>query len=199
MSRMFPLVAVLSSVLLAGCSSPFVAASIARAAGEVGLPAVQPAAGAPQIYVTLLSAAIKFPMALLDRDGANTVWAASDGAQIFLRNGMLVGTRGLGRDLMSAQVPSPSTIAAKAAHDRSYFDLDGADRMIRYDFTCQVENAEPGSEIAGTQHYVEDCTGAFGRIKNHYWIDRSGNVQKSAQWVSETVGYLVIAPNEPSK
>ena len=199
MSRILPLFAVLSSLLLAGCGSPFVAASIARAAGEIGPPVVKPAAGAPQIYVTLLSGPIKFPMSLLDRDGANSIWAASDGVQIFLRNGMLVGTRGLGRDLMSAQVPNPSTIAAKTVHDRTYFDLDGADRMIRYDFTCQAQNAPPGSEFAGTQHFVEACTGTFGTIKNHYWIDRSGNVQKSVQWVSETVGYLATAPADPSK
>ncbi len=199
MNRRISLVTVVLALVLAGCGSPYVAAGIARSVGQVGPPAAQPAAGAPLILVTLPKAAIKFPMALLKRDGPVSIWASSDGAQIFLRDGMLVGTRGIGRDLMSAQVPVASAVAAKTVHDRVYFDLDGSDTMIRHDFSCQGENAPPGDEIAGTQHFSEVCQGTLGRIRNQFWIDRSGNVQKSVQWVTETVGYLVIAPSEDVK
>lgn len=178
--------------LLASCGSPMVKAGLSRFAGTPGTPTVQPAAGAPQIWLTLPQRGVKFSMSLLEQDGPVTVWAAKDGSQVALRNGFLISTRGFGRDLMSAEAPSISTLTSGQAHQRSYFDLDGTDTTIRHSFTCTVEAGDKASEVPGTRHIVEACAAEIGTIRNEFWVDSAGSLRKSKQWVSQGVGYAAV-------
>ena len=120
------------------------------------------------------------------RDGV-TIYASKDGSQVFLRNGILIGTRGFGRDLMSADAPSPASLRAGGAHQRSYYDLDGTDTTIRHVFKCTVER-----DTAGSNGVAEACTADIGTIRNEYWFDSAGSVSKSRQWVSQGVGYAAV-------
>ena len=79
---------------LAGCASPLVKAAMARAAGPSAVSAVKPPKDSPQIYMTLVSRGIKFPMQLLDTQSSIKLWASTDGAQVALQRGHL----GLGAD-----------------------------------------------------------------------------------------------------
>lgn len=183
-SSLLTLAAVLT---LTACNSAAVTKAARSLIGPTGSPAVKPAAGAPQIWLSLLSRGIKFPMTqVATRDGV-TIYASKDGAQVFLRNGILIGTRGLGRDLMSADAPNPAALRSGAPHQRSYYDLDGTDTMIRHVFTCTVER-----DLAGENGVVEACTADIGRIRNQYWFDSAGSVSKSRQWVSQGVGYAAV-------
>ena len=172
---------------LAGCGSPALVKVMSGLAGTSSLSTAQPKAGAPQIWLTLVSRGVKFPMALLSvRDGV-AIYASKDGAQVFLRNGILIGTRGLGLDLMSADAPTAAALRAGAAHPRSYYDLDGTDTTIRHLFTCKVER-----DAADANAVAEACVADIGTIRNQYWFDSAGSVSKSRQWVSQGVGYAAV-------
>ena len=187
-SQRLALSAGLAAVLtLAACGSPALMKAVSSAAGSTNSASAQPAVGAPQIWLTLVSRGVKFPMSQLAvRDGV-AIYASKDGSQVFLRNGILVGTRGFGLDLMSADAPTAATLRAGAAHQRSYYDLDGTDTTIRHVFTCTVErDAAAGNAI------TEACTADIGTIRNQYWFDSAGSVSKSRQWVSQGVGYAAV-------
>lgn len=174
-------------VSLAACDSAAVKTAALSILGTGAPPAVTPAAGAPQIWLTLVSRGIKFPMSQVSlRDGV-AIYASKDGSQVFLRNGILIGTRGFGRDLMSANAPSAAALRSGAAHQRSYYDLDGADTTIRHVFTCTV-----GRDPAEGNAIAESCTADIGTIRNQYWFDSAGSVSKSRQWVSKGVGYAAV-------
>lgn len=194
MSRYITVAATLSLLLASACSSPLVALAVSKISGPPASPAVKPDPAAPQILVTLPSRGTSFKMALLDKDGDVSIWAAENGSQLFLRNGVLIGTRGLGRDVMSASVPKMADILAMKPHSRTYFDLDGTDTTIRYDFTCAVTVAPPGADLPGTKHLIEACVHPSGTLLNEFWLKPTGVAQKSSQWVTTGVGYAVIEP-----
>ena len=182
------------SALLAGCASPLVSNSIARMGGPGNSPAVQPAKDGPAIWLTLPTRGVKFSMTQLDHDGDVTIWAAKDSSQTTLRNGMLIATRGFGRDLMSANVPTVATLLSGKAHTRSYYDLDGTDTMIRHDFTCTTTQSNADAKPFA-RHLIERCDSEIGTISNEFWLDSAARLQKSRQWISQGVGYAAIEPN----
>lgn len=172
---------------LAACNAAAMKTVASRVLGPDATPAVKPADGAPQIWLTLVSRGTKFPMTQIGRREGVTIYASKDGVQVFLRDGILIGTRGLGRDLMSAEAPSPAALRAGGAHQRSYYDLDGADTTIRHRFTCKVER-----DAAETNAIAEACAADIGTIRNQYWFNSAGSVSKSRQWVSQGVGYAAV-------
>jgi hypothetical protein len=169
---------------LAACDAAAVKTAASKLLGPAPSPAVKPAAGAPQIWLTLVSRGIKFPMSQISQRDGVTIYASKDGTQVFLRNGILIG---LGRDLMSADAPSPAALRAGSPHQRSYYDIDGTDTTIRHVFTCTVER-----DTAAGNAIAEACTADIGTIRNQYWFDSAGSVSKSRQWVSQGVGYAAV-------
>ncbi|MGL4237455.1 YjbF family lipoprotein [Tabrizicola sp.] len=122
-------------------------------------------------------------------------WATSDGVTFSLRNGVLIQTRGLGADLMSADVPSVAQLkTAGGTHQRVYFFLGDDDRGTRrtYDCTTSVVGRET-IEIVGRSHKVthvsEVCARGNTQITNEYWIE-GASIRKSRQWVSGQISYV---------
>lgn len=183
---------------LSACGLPVIKSAvplITAAAGGVVQPATPttapPAPDAEQIWLTLKSRGIKFPMAqIASRDGVK-IFAAADGAQVFLKNGILVGTRGFGRDLMSADSASLADLTGGVEHHRDFYDMDGTDTMIRHSYTCTIDPVDPTNANAGI---VEACASDIGTIHNEYWINAGKSVVKSKQWISQGVGYAIVEP-----
>lgn len=175
---------------LGGCGSPLVKVALARAAGPSAPAAIKPAKDSPQIAMTLVSRGIKFPMQQLDVDGNVRLWAAADGAQVALRDGILISTRGFGMDLMSADVPSVAGLLAD--HSRTHHYLDGTDTPIRRSYTCTAATEPGGDKMPGTSHVQETCRSDAGLITNDFWISAGNRVAKSRQWVSQGVGYVIF-------
>ncbi len=181
----------LSAALMAGCSSNIIKSGISRLGGPGTTTVTKPPKDAPWVWVTLPSRGTKFKMKELGREGDVTVWAAQDGSQMALRDGIVINTRGFGMDLMSAQAPSLATINRMGSHNRVYFDLDGTDTMRRHDFTCTSEaGSTEGTDFA--RHVVENCQAEIGTIRNEFWFDRAGQLQLSQQWLSQGVGYAAV-------
>lgn len=182
----------LSVLLLSACGSPVGQAVLARAAGLQSGPAaaVTPLDGR-RLSVTLKAAKINFDMVPVEKDGDVTVWAAADGSQLALRQGLVIWTRGFGMDLMSAHAPSLAQLVA-GSHQRVTHLLDGSDARQRQVWQCQSSPGDGEGAPPGARHVVEDCSSPAGAFQNEYWIGQGGQVLVSQQWVSPGVGYLVI-------
>jgi hypothetical protein len=178
---------------LAGCGAPLVQAALARAAGSSGATVAKPAKDGPQIAMTLVSRGIKFSLQQLDAQDNIRLWAAADGAQVALRDGVLISTRGFGMDLMSADVPSVAALVGGGSdHSRTHHYLDGNDTPIRRSYTCSVAVAAADEKMPDTRHLQESCRSDAGRITNDYWLSGANRIIKSRQWVSQGVGYAIF-------
>ncbi|WP_191090215.1 YjbF family lipoprotein [Histidinibacterium aquaticum] len=139
-------------------------------------------------------------LALLQQAGTNRgaeTWVAEDGVSATYRNGILIATKGLGPDLMAADVSG--TVAALRQGGgtavRTHEYLDGNDQIIRYRYECAVQSA--GSERItiyersyDTVKYEESCESGLQRFTNTFWVGQDGVVWKSRQLISPPVGYL---------
>jgi len=160
-------------------------------AAAVKAPAVKAGSG-PALTLAVPTMGRQERLRLLDRDGDVAVWLGSDGSQYFLRSGVLIGTRGLGADLMSATVPSPADLArTPAEHLRAHHYLNGTDTSFVRNYRCTVAPAVEEKPSAA-YHLIETCDSDVGRIENQYWLSRDLHVIKSLQWVSQGVGYAAF-------
>lgn len=134
--------------------------------------------------------------------GSVEIWQSSDEAQLFLRNGVIVGTRGIGRDIIAADASMlVHALASQEGRDvsRSYTVSNGDLATTSVSFRCKLRKA--GREnlvIVGqtyiTTHMLEECVGdAGGRqvLRNEYWLEEpSGLMRKSRQWAGPAAGYF---------
>lgn len=133
------------------------------------------------------------------QNGDVATWASFDGQTVSFRQGVLVATRGIGPDLMSADVPSRTQLAGgTGSHRRSYVSLDGLDRPVRIEFDCTMSVIGPATltlvdRTYSTRHVQEQCDGETGRITNEYWFDGTVTLRKSRQWANPSLSYLAIS------
>lgn len=132
-----------------------------------------------------------------DRSGVDT-WQTAQGQTLSYRRGVLVATRGLGDDLMSADVGG--TLAALSGGPRSDYlrlvtFLDGEGRTVFRAMQCEM--GAPSSATVrsfsvdfATSLRVETCHTSGLSVENRYWLDPSGEMRRSEQWVSPTLGSL---------
>lgn len=136
--------------------------------------------------------------------GRVEIWESSDKAQIFLRNGVVTGTRGVGGDIIAADAKSTVFALQKRTQSggiRSFVVSDGDSTSTDYQFRCDVRNLGVESisvvnQLFTTDHLQELCVGGPSRqeqLRNDYWVQRStGLVRKSRQWVGPRVGYFEL-------
>lgn len=133
-------------------------------------------------------------MTIADSKGDVLTWASPDGATFSQRSGVLIQTRGIGADLMSAQAPSIGDLKSGGSYKRVYYFLGEDDQGTRrtYDCTAKVVGSEPVQVLGktyATTHVTELCERPLGKLSNDYWIDGT-TIRQSRQWASSGVGYL---------
>lgn len=206
-------------VLLSACGSEKdsapVAKTIAGAVKELAPGKKKAAAAAatasPQINAAAL-AQYKTPMVLVElpsrqyfnfmvpygQNGSIETWASSDKKTIAFRDGMVLGTRGFGPDLMQSSGPTLAQIAAASgSHKRIYVLLDGADQSQRFEFDCVLQDqGRTQITVVERQHTVrhiaEQCSGIGGDFTNEYWLENGNFLRKSKQLMNRGWGSLVI-------
>lgn len=135
----------------------------------------------------------------LIRQSANrdtVTWRTPDGVTVVLKDGQIIGTAGLGNDLSSAAFDDIRTGSGRTVRD--YFHLMGNERVERTRYICELTDlGTTNVEVAGVAYsarqIVETCDTATGdAIENRYWVQPSGLIRKSQQFISPEVGYLVL-------
>jgi hypothetical protein len=119
------------------------------------------------------------------------------GFTVSFRDGLLVATRGLGGDLMGADVSQvrAALTAGGGTATRRHDVLDGMDQVVTETYQCTitaegVEQVDLGLRQVSLPKFSETCDGAGVRFENLYWLDDDGSVLSSRQYVSRTVAYL---------
>ncbi len=133
-----------------------------------------------------------------NRDHAS--WVTSDGVGVVLKNDLLTGTKGLGADLLTADLGGLDSLvrAGNGRATRVHRFLDGEGRVFALSYECTLSAA--GSEtitIIGksyaTRVVSENCVSNQGSFENRYWLGQSDGVMwQSRQWVSEGVGHILV-------
>lgn len=151
----------------------------------------------PLIYAELPDRGAQSGLTLVRRSGDVALWAAADGISVALERGVLTATRGLGGDLMSAELSEVQSAIrgqrSRAVRVMRY--LDGEDQEVLRSFICDyARRSEPADTLAGRFPAIrvdEDCAGLDTQFVNTYWIN-GGIMRKSRQWVGPFVGFLTM-------
>lgn len=157
-------------------------------------------AGAPRIQVTLVD---RGTTSLLVKDAERqgvSRWRTIDNTQIFTRDGIVVGTRGLSFDLMSADTGGAATAIrgqrpARIVRFHTY--LDGDDRTRIQSYVCDIAPEGP-QDIRISESLTlsgslvrEKCYNPQGDYENVYLV-RGGHVMATVQFISRGIGSLQI-------
>lgn len=197
LSLRLTLVAAVSLTLLAGCTSRLAQTAAVAAIGATALPApqVNPIDARVQ-SLTLLDRKVKFAVVPVKQSGDVTVWAAADGAQVALRDGVMIWSRGYGMDLMSAEAPPLSALSRVGGqHSRVYYWLDGSDKPVSQSFSCSISQEPYTNGAPGERHFVEACMASGGaKLTNDFVISSKGRIVESRQWLSPMVGMMYLEP-----
>lgn len=134
---------------------------------------------------------------LTSSDGRET-FVSQSGFTAAYRDGVLVATRGLiGEDVMAASAPGLlDTLAAGGGTiTREIETLDGRNQIRTASFTCTItaagtETINLGIRSVEAPRFDENCRGSAVIFDNIYWLDDSGAILASRQYVSPTVAYL---------
>lgn len=158
------------------------------------------AVGTSALLVVQLDADRGFTMIPEAANLGTVQWRTGDDRGLLRRDGIVVGTRGLGHDLYTADV---------AALDAA-FDTNGAEDALRVnrfltaegvievrDMICAVrlvgrETLEIYGRVKQTRVFEEDCRQGGGDFVNRYWVEADGTVRKSRERISPEVGTLEI-------
>lgn len=138
--------------------------------------------------------------ATLSKVGENrdiVTWITADGIGLSFKQGVLVATRGLGPDLMAADVGDVVAVLRSGNGDalRIHDYLNGEDQIVRRSFYCSArtegrENLNIFGLIIPTRHVVESCQNPDLTLVNHYWITSGNRIWQSRQWVGSGIGYV---------
>ncbi len=150
------------------------------------------------IFVALASRGLGATLAKFGQNAGVATYTTADGTTLSLAGGILIASRGLGEDLMSAEAPSAAAIVrGSGSHERVYYFLGGLDQKRVLRIGCTLAAGGPArAEIVGLAYagreVVESCSGPSGAITNTYLVDTGGRIRRSRQWLSPTIGYADI-------
>ena len=151
----------------------------------------------PVDLVTIETSGAQGVIAKISTNRVVETWSSLDNKTLSMRDGVVVATRGLGADLMSAAVPQLAQLRSSQPFTRSHVTLSGEDKPITSSYFCHpVQNGPKNIVVVersyATQHITEQCNGPDSGFSNDYWFEIGGKLRRSRQFVSESVGFVVI-------
>ncbi len=129
-------------------------------------------------------------------NGSKVTWLSGEGGGFVFDDGLLVGTRGLGDDLMGADVVgAKASLRGGGNHIRTLDFLNGLSQIERRTYQCSSvqtgrENITIVERTYATTIIEETCRGDNDSFKNTYWRGENGVIWQSRQWISSGIGYL---------
>jgi len=131
------------------------------------------------------------------QNGKTIVWRTTAGVSVVTRNGIVVGTRGLGDDVLGAEISDVSIALERGAGEarRMYEHLDGEDHVVVSVYDCTYETlGRETIDVLGRTHLAdiigEVCRNTSRSFGNVYWRTDAGEVVQSRQWISSGTGYI---------
>lgn len=157
-------------------------------------------AGEPRLRASLLKRGTSAMMHITGRNGDVVTWETPERISVSLAGGVLVATRGLGHDLMSAEVTEARAALAGSVppgteYPRFYGSLDGEHRTRFRSFLCRVavperdvvESIGDGRKVT---RITERCSDPDLEFTNVYWRAPDGELVRSRQWIGPELGHI---------
>jgi hypothetical protein len=145
--------------------------------------------GVPLLLVTSQRVPVSSILTRFSVNGPVETYLTPDQISLSLRDGIVVSSRGLGNDLMSAEVTGvlDAIRAGEGSALRRHRYLDGENQEVIDRFTCDYSRPE---DPAGT--VIERCRGSDQGFTNSYALDQDGRITLSNQWISPGLqSYLI--------
>ncbi|WP_134679686.1 YjbF family lipoprotein [Paracoccus ravus] len=160
--------------------------------GEMAATALRVNPG-PLILVGLESRNTTQVLAMVGENAGQRTYMTKNEQALILRDGMLVGTRGLGHDLSVAELAASSSLIRSGQSGQTkrvmrYWTGDGLESPLRLDCTVGA-GPKPGV-------ILESCENGPLKIQNNY-IVQGGRVTVSRQWIGPNLGYATIQELRP--
>ncbi len=139
-------------------------------------------------------------MRLTSRNGVEN-WIGANNVSIDFRSGFLVGSRGLGGDLMAADVTQSVTLVLGGGNGlskRFHSYLDGEDQIVTRSYVCKINSrgtreVDLGKRVATTRLMEERCQNGDQRFQNLYWVELgSRSIVQSRQWAGDYIGAITF-------
>ncbi|WP_411890130.1 YjbF family lipoprotein [Yoonia sp. SDW83-1] len=149
-------------------------------------PAVLAQIGEPVLIAQVPSRNAVAAMVRIGSNNGVDTYLTPDGISISTRDGMIVGTRGFGFDLMTADIAEPlSAVTGRADRAvRVHRYLDGENQLIIRSFACRYA-------AAGDRRIAETCQSSDFSFVNDYVVDEQGRIRSSRQWMSPQIGSIL--------
>ena len=178
-------------------NAPQAAAAVTRAQVEQST--------VPLIRLTVGATGSQATAAELARNGDTATYLMGTGQAIYLRGGLMTGTRGLGYDLMALDMPYRSVAEALkgGSYTRVHRYLDNENKTLVWSATCSMQITGTKTLTQLERQYkvrqvVETCQGAEMSFVNTYDLDvRSKQVWQSRQWVGPVAEHARIEQLKP--
>lgn len=127
-------------------------------------------------------------------------WRTGDNVTLSFLSGVVVSSRGLGGDLMAADVRDVVSGLARASGEgvRIHDSLDGEDQSIRNSFYCSyrskgLEKIVIFDVVYTLNRVAETCKSPTETIENDYWGSSNGGMyRQSRQWLGPDIGYVFL-------
>jgi len=151
------------------------------------------------LYVTIPSRGAFATVAKVAVNQGTSTWQAADNITLSTRDGVLVATRGLGVDLMSADNSGLRQALAQGGgnYSKVLYSLDGEDQTVPVSLNCTLTAQSSETVVVVERAYEttrlgESCTGSEATFGNTYWRGHDGTLWASEQWVSGAIGMMRI-------
>jgi len=141
--------------------------------------------GGPVIVVDIPARGTALIATRIGQNGDKITYLAPNKVSFVLDRGMLKATRGLGYDLISADIEEPRAALQRGGEARRiHRHLDGEDQLTLRGYVCRYEGA-------GSARVAETCYTDEFFIENSYVLS-GGTVRASRQWAGPGIGYVAI-------
>lgn len=150
----------------------------------------------PLLFAEFKDSGLAATLTRTNQNSSFATWQTGDGVSLTFRGPFIVGTRGIGDDLMSADVSEAVSGASSGFYKKFYTHLDGEHQTVFNTFQCQISGQNPENvTIFGRVHLVtrvdESCFSVDGQVVNTFWSGIDGTIWRAKQWVSPSSGYLL--------
>jgi hypothetical protein len=159
----------------------------------------------PSLIATIESTRSRSVLGMIGENGTMRTYATPTQQSMIFRQGILVGTRGLGHDMMSAEIDALAPLihgrrAGTVPVTLRYLDGLGLERPLPV--TCTVSTgADQAFDFAGShwqgQQVVQTCTDNGANFTNNFVVSASGDILLSRQWIGPALGYVTLRVVRP--
>lgn len=201
----FNLVLLIGALAVSGCGNGIDA--IAGAETLSGGSGASPtrSSNAPQMAAILEKSDGGAILRQVARNGDVTTWRAADGDTISLRDGVVIATQSLTPDILSVEGPTPSQWRGMPRPTRSsrvHRYVDGGGEVVIRGYQCEIsapvtDSVTISGKSRATRRTDEACNNVEHSFTNSYWLDNSGELVQSRQWLGEDIGYLRLQHRYP--